>query len=80
MYAIVLGFSFKASSHFMVQTGLKSHYIAQADLKLVVLLSQSPDCWDYCHVPAPQPLFFSIRCSPVVSTSLHCDKVLRKFN
>jgi hypothetical protein len=78
---LLFGFFFKGKLSFYGTGWSESHYTAQADLKLIVLLSQSPDCWDYCHVTAhPTSLCFSIRCSPIVSASLHCDKVLRKFN
>jgi hypothetical protein len=31
--------------------GVVSHYVAQAGLKLVILLSQPPECWDYRCAP-----------------------------
>jgi hypothetical protein len=29
----------------------ESSYVVQTDLKLVILLSQPPECWDYWHAP-----------------------------
>jgi hypothetical protein len=28
-----------------------SHYVAQAGLELMILLPQTPECWDYSHMP-----------------------------
>jgi hypothetical protein len=36
----------------LVETG--SHYVAQAGLELVIILPQSPECWDYRYLlPCP---------------------------
>jgi hypothetical protein len=41
---------------FCVCFGIGSHHVAQAGLKLMVLLPQPPECWDYSGVP-PDPAF-----------------------
>ena len=46
---------FETGSHYAVQAGLELTFVAQAGLKLaLILLPQPPKCWDYRHGP-PRP-------------------------
>jgi hypothetical protein len=54
-------------SHFLLFE-MRSHYVAQAGLKLKILLPQSPHCWDYRLPACPLSnsnsyslLYFSLR-------------------
>jgi hypothetical protein len=51
MFLFLLVFFF----FFFLRPGSRFHYIAQARLKLVVLLPQPPKCWDYSIV---SPILF----------------------
>jgi hypothetical protein len=42
---------FTIGSGFFVCFETGSHYAAQADLKLEILLPQPPECWDYRCAP-----------------------------
>jgi hypothetical protein len=39
----------------------RSHYVAQAGLKLMILLLQPPKCWDYKYPTMPSSIFFFLK-------------------
>lgn len=54
-------FSFEIESHCLVQVGIEqgTHHLAQAGLKLMILLHQPPHCWDYSMYHCAQLYVFT---------------------